>query len=129
MRSVFSYSFLLLSLAPISGAKELPKALLIGDSISIGYTPHVIAALKGKVDVKHHKVLPSIRVPALKCWIVGLGKRIGMSYISTGVYGTCYRHPESKNQGRRDKVRGALTMSLEAYEKNLEQLVVRLKKD
>ena len=29
------------------------------------------------------------------------------------------------NQGRRDKVRGALTMSLEAYEKNLEQLVVQ----
>ena len=26
-------------------AKDLPKALLIGDSISIGYTPHVVAAM------------------------------------------------------------------------------------
>ena len=35
----------LLALIPSLGAKDLPKALLIGDSISIGYTPHVVAAL------------------------------------------------------------------------------------
>ncbi len=129
MRSVFSYSFLLLSLAPISGAKELPKALLIGDSISIGYTPHVIAALKGKVDVKHHKGNAQHTGTGLKM----LDRWVGQTdwdviHFNWGLWDLCYRHPESKNQGRRDKVRGTLTMSLEAYEKNLEQLVVRLKK-
>ncbi|MBT6957015.1 MAG: hypothetical protein HN996_01205, partial [Opitutae bacterium] len=39
----------LVSLATTLVANELPKALLIGDSISIGYTPHVVTALKGKV--------------------------------------------------------------------------------
>ena len=129
MRSVFSYSFLLLSLAPISGAKDLPEALLIGDSISIGYTPHVIAALKGKVDVKHHKGNAQHTGTGLKM----LDRWVGQTdwdviHFNWGLWDLCYRHPESKNQGRRDKVRGTLTMSLEAYERNLEQLVVRLKK-
>jgi hypothetical protein len=35
--------------------KELPKVLIIGDSISIGYTPHVIDNLKGVAEVKRHK--------------------------------------------------------------------------
>ena len=41
--------------------------------------------------------------------------------------GPCYRHPESKEQGHRDKVRGTLTTSLEDYESNLEKIVLRLK--
>jgi len=107
----------------------LPKALLIGDSISIGYTPHVIAALKGKVDVKHHKGNAQHTGTGLKM----LDRWVGQTdwdviHFNWGLWDLCYRHPESKYQGRRDKVRGALTMSLEAYEKNLEQLVVRLKK-
>ena len=40
----------------------------------------------------------------------------------------CYRHPQSKSQGRRDKKRGTLTTSLEQYEKNLDRLAARLKK-
>ena len=33
----------------------LPKVLIIGDSISIGFTPHVVEQLDGKAVVKHHK--------------------------------------------------------------------------
>ncbi len=39
------------------------KVLIIGDSISLAYTPHVIKLLEGKMTVKHHKgnAGPSIR--------------------------------------------------------------------
>ncbi len=49
-------------------------------------------------------------------------------HFNWGLWDLCYRHPESKVQGRRDKVRGTLTTSLEQYEKNLDQLVTRLRK-
>eukprot|EP00729_Bicosta_minor_P006593 gene6593-6147_t len=32
---------------------SIPSAIIIGDSVSIGYTPHVAAALSGKVQVQH----------------------------------------------------------------------------
>jgi lysophospholipase L1-like esterase len=34
---------------------QLPKVLIIGDSISIGYTPYVTKMLQGKVIIKHNK--------------------------------------------------------------------------
>jgi hypothetical protein len=42
---------------------NLPKVLIIGDSISIGYTPFVIEMMEGKAVVTHHKgnAGPSIR--------------------------------------------------------------------
>ena len=36
-------------------AAEVPEVLVIGDSISIGYTPVVTTLLAGKADVKHHE--------------------------------------------------------------------------
>jgi lysophospholipase L1-like esterase len=36
-------------------AAQAPKVLMIGDSISIGYTPAVAALLAGKAEVKHHE--------------------------------------------------------------------------
>jgi len=36
-------------------AAEVPPVLVIGDSISIGYTPAVTTMLAGKADVKHHE--------------------------------------------------------------------------
>ncbi|MCF7957827.1 MAG: family 78 glycoside hydrolase catalytic domain [Phycisphaerae bacterium] len=39
---------------------QLPKVLIIGDSISLGYTPSVIEMLKGEAEVVHHKGNKSI---------------------------------------------------------------------
>ncbi len=119
----------LLALAASLGAKDLPKALLIGDSISLGYTPHVVAALKGKVEVKHHRGNAQHTGTGLKM----LDRWIGATewdviHFNWGLWDLCYRHPQSKVQGRRDKERGTLTTSLELYEKNLDQLSARLKK-
>ena len=110
-------------------AKDLPKALLIGDSISIGYTPHVVAALKGKVEVMHHRGNAQHTGTGLKMLDRWVGKtQWDVIHFNWGLWDLCYRHPQSKSQGRRDKARGTLTTSLEQYEKNLDQLASRLKK-
>ncbi len=123
-------SFLLLvALTTSLRARDLPRALIIGDSISIGYTPHVVAALKGKVEVIHHKGNAQHTGTGLKMLDRWIGERPwDVIHFNWGLWDLCYRHPESKVQGRRDKVRGTLTISLEQYEKNLDQLASRLKK-
>ena len=122
-------TLLLLALTASLGAKELPKALLIGDSVSLGYTPHVVAALKGKVEVKHHRGNAQHTGTGLKMLDRWIGKtKWDVIHFNWGLWDLCYRHPKSKEQGRRDKKRGTLTMPLEQYEKNLDQLAARLKK-
>lgn len=121
--------FVLLVVTSRLGATDLPKALLIGDSISIGYTPHVVAALKGRVEVIHHKGNAQHTGTGLKMldrWIGG--KKWDVIHFNWGLWDLCYRHPDSRVQGRRDKEKGTLTTSIDQYEKNLDQLVVRLKK-
>ena len=119
----------LFALIPSLGAKDLPKALLIGDSISIGYTPHVVATLKGKVDVTHHRGNAQHTGTGLKMLDRWIGEtQWDVIHFNWGLWDLCYRHPQSKEQGRRDKKRGTLTTSLEQYEKNLDQLAGRLKK-
>ena len=49
-------------------------------------------------------------------------------HFNWGLWDLCYRHPQSKEQGRRDKKRGILTIPLDQYEKNLDRLAGRLKK-
>lgn len=48
-------------------------------------------------------------------------------HFNWGLHDLCYRNPESKEQGHRDKVKGTLSVPLPEYEKNLETLVERLK--
>ena len=129
MKTRTVYSLFLLVLTLSLGAKDLPKALLIGDSISLGYTPHVVAALKGKVEVKHHRGNAQHTGTGLKMLDRWIGEtEWDVIHFNWGLWDLCYRHPQSKVQGRRDKERGTLTTSLEQYEKNLDQLTARLKK-
>ncbi|MCA9070886.1 MAG: hypothetical protein KDA84_18280, partial [Planctomycetaceae bacterium] len=54
---IFSLGIIQSSLAeePKTQAERLPRVLLIGDSISIGYTKPVIELLKGKAEVQRVK--------------------------------------------------------------------------
>ena len=107
----------------------LPKVLIIGDSISIGYTPHVTQMLKGLATLKHHKGNAQHTGTGLKMLDQWIGKtKWDVIHFNWGLWDLCYRHPDSKVQGYRDKVDGAVTSTLEQYEKNLNQLVIRLKK-
>ncbi len=108
---------------------ELPKVLIIGDSISIGYTPFVVKALKGKAVVTHNKgnaQHTGTGLDKLDEWIGDT--QWDVIHFNWGLWDLCYRHPDSKNQGNRDKIKGTVTTTLEQYEKNLDELVTRLEK-
>ena len=129
MKTRAACTLFLLSLTASLGARDLPKALLIGDSISIGYTPHVVSALKGKVQVIHHRGNAQHTGTGLKMLDRWVGEtQWDVIHFNWGLWDLCYRHPQSKEQGRRDKKRGSLTTPLDQYEKNLDRLAGRLKK-
>lgn len=112
-----------------SAETALPKVLIIGDSISIGFTPHVVEQLDGKAVVKHHKGNAQHTGTGLKQLDQWIGNtKWDVIHFNWGLWDLCYRHPKSKVQGKRDKVNGTLTTTLEQYEKNLDKLVSRLKK-
>jgi lysophospholipase L1-like esterase len=130
MKKLLKTALLLISIsAPLLIAKELPKVLIIGDSISIGYTPFVAKALKDQAIVIHHKGNAQHTGTGLQLLEEWLGKtKWDLIHFNWGLWDLCYRHPDSKIEGKRDKINGTITTSLEQYEQNLEALVDRLKK-
>ncbi len=107
---------------------KLPRVLIIGDSISLGYTPHVTKTLKSGAVIKHHKGNAEHTGTGLKKLDQWIGNtQWDVIHFNWGLWDLCYRHPESKVQGHRDKVNGTVTTTLVQYEKNLEALVIRLK--
>ena len=105
---------------------SLPKVLIIGDSISIGYTPAVQKLLAGKVNV--------VRIPGngqhtatgmakLQGWLGS--EKWDAIHFNWGLWDLAYRGV--KDEKVRDKVDGKQFVPLEEYEKNLRELVNRLK--
>ena len=109
--------------------KSLPNVLLWGDSISIGYTRYVIPMLAGKANVSRIKGNSGDTNRGLKSIKKWLGKKKwDVIHFNHGLHDLCYRHPQSKVQGNRDKKKGTMAVPLEQYEKNLETIVLELKK-
>lgn len=107
----------------------LPNVLLIGDSISIGYTKTAAGLLKDVANVQRPGANCGDTTSGLRNLERWLGTtRWDVIHFNWGLHDLCYRHPESKTQGRRDKVKGTLSVPLDQYEKNLEELVQRLEK-
>lgn len=104
------------ALAPIVDVPGLPRVLLIGDSISIGYTLPVRAALKGKANV--HR-------PPGNCSSTGYGLTKIDEWLGTGKWDVIHF-----NFGLHDAKlppEGVRHAAPADYEKNLRQLVRRLK--
>jgi len=103
-------------LAPITDEPGLPRVLLIGDSISMGYTLPVRAMLKGKANV--HRI-PTNGGPTtnglrnLKAWL-GTGKW-DVVHFNFGIHDAKFMEP------------GRQQVPPEAYEKNLRELVAQIK--
>ncbi len=100
------------------------KVLIIGDSISLGYTPFVTEILKEKAIVTHNKgnaKHSGYGLENIETWITE--DEYDVIQFNWGLWDLCYRHPDSKVQGNRDKVNGTITFSLEEYEQNLETIV------
>jgi acyl-CoA thioesterase-1 len=103
--------------APVKDKADLPRVLLIGDSISIGYTPATRKLLEGKANV--HRIAtnggPTIRgLESIDAWL-GDG-RWDVIHFNWGL------HDLRKDQPDMHQV------PIADYEKNLDTLVIRLKK-
>lgn len=117
--------------APIEDDPALPRVLLIGDSISIGYTLATRDALRGVANlhrVKGNAGHTGMGIERLSGWLAPEKGKWDVIHFNWGLWDLCYRNPESKNQGKRDKVKGKLTHTVEQYTENLETIVEDLKK-
>lgn len=111
-----------------SFSEKKPKILIIGDSISIGYTPFVKEYFLKKAIVKHNPGNAQHTGTGLKKIIDWIGEEDwDIIQFNWGLWDLCYRHPNAKVYGNRDKVNGSVTFSLKEYEKNLEEIVQSIK--
>ncbi|HQW30647.1 MAG TPA: SGNH/GDSL hydrolase family protein [Verrucomicrobiales bacterium] len=114
--------------APVEDIAGLPRVLLIGDSISIGYTLTVRELLKGKANV--HRIPTnggptSNGVENLKTWLGGT--KWDVIHFNFGLHDMVYMGPDGK-RGVDPKLPGAHhQVALPDYEKNLNQIVTELK--
>jgi len=113
----------------------LPNVLLIGDSISIGYTLDVRRLLKGKANI--FRPMKADGTPAncqnthyglehIHSWI---GKRKwSVIHFNWGLWDLCYRVWQSNGNSHHDKIHGVQDVPIAQYPKNLEELVQILKR-
>ena len=109
-------------------AKHKPKILIVGDSISLGYTPYVREDLQGIAQVYHNRgnaQHTGTGLDSIETWIGT--KDWDIIQFNWGLWDLCYRHSDSKTQGNRDKVHGTITYELEDYGKNLDSIVQWMK--
>jgi hypothetical protein len=116
---------------PIEDKADLPRVLIIGDSISIGYTLPTRTLLADIANV--HRVPTNaghtgMGIKGLPKWLAPDKGKWDLIHFNWGLWDLCYRSPKSKNQGRRDKENGTLTHTPEVYAQNLETIVGELKK-
>lgn len=112
--------------APVTDVAELPRVLLIGDSISIGYTAHVREILQGKANVHRPATNcgPTTRgVQSIDQWL-GDGKW-DVIHFNFGLHDLKFVDDAGKNAPP-DK--GHPQVSETDYEKNLETMVAKMKK-
>ena len=115
-------------LTPIEEVKGLPHVLVIGDSISIGYTLPTRELLKGKVNL--HRI-PTNGGPTTK-GLTEIEKWLGnrkwnLIHFNWGLHDLKYMGKDGTNLVPKEKG-GVVQVPLTDYEKSLEKLVVRMKK-
>lgn len=114
------------ALAPVADEPGLPRVLLIGDSISIGYTLPVRAMLKGKANVHRPPTNCGPTTTGLKELDAWLGEgKWDVIHFNWGLHDLKY----VDERGALVPVeRGRQQVPLDQYEQNLDALAVRLKK-
>lgn len=121
-------TFFLLFFVLGSFSSPQKKILIIGDSISIGYTPFVQEALKDKAIVKHNPGNAQHTGTGLLKLDEWLGEEAwDIILFNWGLWDLCYRHPDAKIYGNRDKINGTITFLPDEYAANLDKLVKQLK--
>lgn len=121
------------AMAPVEDVAGLPRVLLIGDSISIGYTVAVRELMKGKANVHRPATNCGPTTNGLKgldAWLAtgGADKKWDVIHFNWGLHDLKYMGPDGSNltdpkaEGSHQQVPPA------EYEKNLRELVTRLEK-
>jgi len=120
---------IILALSVLTACNESPpRILIIGDSISLGYTPFVKAHFSGNAEIFHNPGNAQHTGTGLDKVADWLGEADwDIVQINWGLWDLCYRHPDSEVQGNRDKVNGDITFSVEDYESNLDSIMSILK--
>jgi len=112
--------------APITDDAALPRVLLIGDSISIGYTLPTRAALAGKANVHRPPTNcgPTTRgLDQIDTWLGE--KKWDVIHFNWGLHDLKYMNAKG---GLTTPDKGKQQVPPDQYEKNLEALVARMKK-
>ena len=117
------------AMAKIEDVPGLPRVLLIGDSISIGYTVPVRTLLKGKANV--HRPLtncgPTTKgVAEIDKWL-GDGKW-DVIHFNWGLHDLKYLSADGKSLADPAAAGSKQQVPIDEYEANLKKLVARLKK-
>lgn len=121
------------AMAKVEDVPGLPRVLLIGDSISIGYTVAVREKLKGKANI--HRPLTNCGptttgVANLDAWLEtgGADKKWDVIHFNWGLHDLKYMGPNGENLADPSAATSHRQVSPEDYGRNLESLVERLKK-
>lgn len=116
------------AMAKVQDTPGLPRVLLIGDSISIGYTVPVRELLKGTANV--HRPLtncgPTTKgLAEIDQWL-GTGKW-DVIHFNWGLHDLKYLGPDGKNLADPGAADSRQQVPIEEYEANLRKLVDRLR--
>lgn len=113
-----------------ASSAEKPRILIIGDSISLGYTPFVKEYLSEQAMVTHNPGNAQHTGTGLAKIEEWLGDETwDIIQFNWGLWDLCYRHPDSEVQGSRDKVNGTITYTVDKYAANLDSLVSVLREE
>ncbi|MCC6143534.1 MAG: SGNH/GDSL hydrolase family protein, partial [Candidatus Hydrogenedentes bacterium] len=110
-----------------SDAAALPKVLIIGDSISIGYTPFVQQQLAGQAIVEHNPGNAQDTrkgLAELDSWLAG--KEYDLIHFNWGLWDLRRDPPEEDDTAVADWAAVPVRVPLDEYLQNLERLVARL---
>lgn len=127
-KKYFLISIVILAIVLSAADTKRPKILMIGDSISVGYTPFVKEYFKDKAIVAHNPGNAGhsgMGLENIREWVGD--EDWDIIQFNFGLWDLCYRHPDSKLYGNRDKVNGKITFSTEEYRANLDSIVTIMK--
>ena len=127
-KKYFGIIILILAIVLTAANIKRPKILIIGDSISIGYTPFVKDYFKDIAIVAHspgNAGHTGMGLENIKEWVGD--EEWDIIQLNWGLWDLCYRHSDSKLYGNRDKVNGKITFSIDEYKANLDSIVTILK--
>lgn len=106
----------------------LPRVLLVGDSISMGYTRPVAELLRGVCNVRRAPDNCGDTRRGLQdmdTWLAGV--RWDLIHFNFGLHDLCHRHPDATAYGNRDKANGPVSVPIDEYGHNLDLLVTRMR--